>query len=66
MSKRARFRVMLVVAAILGSAYGEISDGWGVIAFAAGMFGVIAILVLGGMPWIEFARDGAFRRRPNA
>jgi hypothetical protein len=62
MSKRARFLVTLVAAAILGSAYGKLSGDWATVPFVAGLFGVVSLVVLVGLPWMEFAPDGAFRR----
>jgi uncharacterized membrane protein len=64
-SKRARFHVMLVIAAILGGVYGTLSDDSTGVAFFAGMAGVIAVIVILGNVFIEFAPDGSFRRRPR-
>jgi hypothetical protein len=66
MSKRARFHVMLVVAAVVGSVYGQLSGSWGTVAFVTGLFGVIAVVGMVGLPWMESAPDGAFRRGRRA
>ena len=66
MSKRARNYVMLVVAVIAGLAYGRISRDWSPVAFSGGLAGVVVLVGGIGLPWLEFAPDGAFRRRPQA
>jgi hypothetical protein len=66
MSRRARSHVMSAVAAIFGGLYGWISLGWSDAAFYGGGAGLIAVIVLAGLPWMEFAPDGAFRRRPQS
>jgi hypothetical protein len=59
---RARNWVMLAVAALVGLGYSRLSRSWTDAEFYAGLAAAIAGLVVLGMPWIELARDGAFRR----
>jgi hypothetical protein len=66
MSKRARFYFVAVLAGVLGFAYGKLSGGWSDIALVAGMAGLIAMIGTAGNFWLEFAPDGAFRRKPRA
>ena len=66
MRMKAREYVMLGIASVLGGVYGWLSLGWSDLAFYGGGAGLIAMLVLVGLPWIEFAPDGAFRRRPQS
>jgi hypothetical protein len=67
MSKRVRHYVVSVVTVLLAFRLTRIARAgdWG----EAQLYGVAAglILVIGavGLPWIELARDGAFRRRPH-
>jgi hypothetical protein len=64
-SKRARFYVVLAVIVPIALAYSRLSSDWGSVAFFAGLAGLITVIGLVGNSWIEFAPDGAFRRRPG-
>ena len=66
MKRRARFHVMLVVSAIAGLAYARIARDWSFAEFLAGEAVVIILVGSFGLPWMEFAPDGAFRRRPQS
>jgi hypothetical protein len=66
MSKKTREYVLLVIAVLAGVFYGLLSLDWSDAAFYGGGAGVIAVIVLAGLPWMEFAPDGAFRRRPQS
>ena len=66
MNKRTRNYVMLVVALVAGLVYGWISRGWSDVAFSGGLAGVVAVVGAVGLPWMEFAPDGAFRRGPQS
>ena len=63
MSPRRRYRVMLVVCALVGLAYGEASSGWDRVAFYAGLSGTVAVVVLVGLFWTEMGPDGVSGRR---
>jgi hypothetical protein len=65
MSMRARNWVVAAASLLLGGALGVVSRGWSDAQFLAAGAGLVAAVVLLGMPWIEFARDGGLRRRPG-
>ena len=65
MKRRTRFHVMLGVSAIAGLVYGRISNDWSFAAVLGGEAVVILLVGSFGLPWMEFAPDGAFRRRPQ-
>jgi hypothetical protein len=66
MSKRTRHHVLLVVTVLLSAVYARSAGDWGDVQFYGGAAGLIVLIVLIGLPWTEFAPDGAFRRRPQA
>jgi hypothetical protein len=55
----------MAVSAVAGLVYARIARDWSFAAFLAGEGAVVALIVLIGLPWLEFAPDGAFRRRPQ-
>jgi hypothetical protein len=63
--KRRTRHVTLAVSALAGLIYARIARDWSFAAFLSGE--AVVILVVGGigLPWQEFAPDGAFRRRPQ-
>jgi len=65
MSTRSRHHVMLVVSVLAAVAYGELTGAAEGLGFYAGLAGVIVAVGLIGLPWIEMAPDGAFRRKPR-
>jgi hypothetical protein len=62
-TKRARSWVVAAAAVLVGGTFGVFSRDWSDAQFLAVGAVLIAAVVLLGMPWIEFARDGALRRR---
>jgi hypothetical protein len=62
MSKQARSYVVLMIAAVAGGLYGWLSLSWSAPAFFAGEAVLIVLIGAVGLPWLEFAPDGAFRR----
>jgi hypothetical protein len=66
MSKRVRNYVVALVSAVLGFAYGKLSSDWSGVELFGGLATVVAVIVLVGLPWLEMAPDGAFRRKPRA
>lgn len=64
MSLRTRKYILLFVTALVAGVYTSLTHGWDDFEFYAG--GAALILLIGGigLPWLEFAPDGAFRRRP--
>jgi hypothetical protein len=65
MSKRAREYVMLVIVVTVGLVYGRLSLEWSSLELFGGMTVILAVVACIGMPWIESAPDGAWRRRPD-
>jgi hypothetical protein len=56
----------MAASALAGLGYARIAHGWDLGAFLAGEAVVIMLVGGVGLPWLEFAPDGAFRRRPEA
>jgi hypothetical protein len=67
MSLRTRKYVLVLVAVVLTLALSRLARAgdWGEAEFYAAVAGLIAVVVLVGLPWMEYAPDGAFRRRPQ-
>ena len=65
MTKKTREYVMLVIALLVGVVYGWLSLEWSDVAFYGGGAAVIVLICGIGLPWMELAPDGAFRRRPQ-
>ena len=63
MTKRSRRYALIAVTVTLGVVLGELGRAWSEIAYYAAFAGLVAAIVLIGLPWLEFAPDGAFRRR---
>jgi hypothetical protein len=57
---------MLVVAAIAGFVYSRISRDWSFATFLAGEAAVVVVIGCLGLPWMEFAPDGAFRKQARS
>jgi hypothetical protein len=66
MRLRTRKYVLLVVVVVVGVVYARLTLGWSDLEVYAGGAGVLTLLLLVGLPWLEFAPDGAFRRQPHA
>ena len=66
MSNRARWYVLLATALPVGAIYGRLSLEWSLLEFYGGMAGILLVFAFLGMPWVESAPDGAFRRRPQS
>ena len=63
MRKRTREYVLLVIVLLVGAVYGWVSRDWSLLELYGGMAGILTVVACIGMPWMEFAPDGAFRRR---
>jgi len=64
--RRTRHYVWLVVTVVAGLVYARISRDWSFGVFYAGFAGAVAVVVLVGLLWVEFAPDGDLRRRPQS
>ena len=66
MSMRFRKYVWLAVTLLVSLAWTRVAGDWSDVAFFTVGAGVLAVVVLAGLFWIEFAPDGAFRRQSRA
>jgi hypothetical protein len=66
MNLRTRWYVLLAVAVLATFVYSRFTREWSDAAYYGGAAGLLVVLGGIGMPWIEFAPDGAFRGRPQA
>jgi hypothetical protein len=66
MRLRTRKYVMLLVGVLAIAVYSRFTSDWSDIAYYGGAAGVMVLVGAVGLPWMEFAPDGAFRRRPQA
>jgi hypothetical protein len=66
MRKKAREYVLLAITVLVAVVYSLFARGWNDVAFYGAAGGILAVIVVAGMSWVEFAPDGAFRRRPQA
>jgi hypothetical protein len=64
-SLRSRKYVVLLVTAVVAGVYTSLARGWSDFEFYAGGAALIIIIGAVGLPWMEFAPDGAFRRRSS-
>jgi hypothetical protein len=64
MSSRSRFHVLLVVTALAATALTLVSNAgdWSRAELYGAAAGLIVLLGAVGLPWIEMAPDGAWRR----
>jgi hypothetical protein len=65
MSRRTRWYVLLAMGVLATVVYSRFTRDWNDAAYYGGVAGIVVAGVLVGLPWMEFARDGAFRRRPE-
>jgi hypothetical protein len=63
MRLRTRKYVATAVTVLLAAAYTQLAGGWNELQYYGGAAGLLAVIVLVALPWMEFAPDGAFRRR---
>lgn len=63
MSVRARTYVAMAYTIVLAFCYSRLSSDWSFAGFYAGMAGLITVIGLVALPWIDLAPDGALRRR---
>jgi hypothetical protein len=66
MSQRTRWYVVLVTGVLAMFIYSRFTGAWSEAAYHEGAAGVMVLVGALGFPWMEFAPDGAFRRRPQS
>ena len=66
MTLRTRKYVLLAITVLVAVMYSRLADGWSDAAFYGGGAASIAVIVCVGLPWLEMAPDGAWRRRTEA
>jgi hypothetical protein len=63
---RTRKYVLTVIVVLAAAGYGQLAGGWNDVQYYAGAAGLLALILLVGLPWLEYAPDGAFRKRPQS
>ena len=66
MRLRTRKYVLLLVGVLVIGIYSRFTGGWSDLEYYAGAAGLGVLIGAVGLPWLEFAPDGAWRRRPQA
>jgi hypothetical protein len=65
MTLRTRKYVLTGIVALAAAIYGQLAGGWNDLQYYGGAAGVLAVILLVGLPWLEYAPDGAWGRRPE-
>jgi hypothetical protein len=65
MTIRTRKYVLLAITVIVGVVYGKLAGHWPDLEYYGGAAGLLVLICVFGMPWMEYAPDGAFRRNPQ-
>jgi hypothetical protein len=68
MIKRRRHRVVTVLTVLLAYALTEVAHagGWSDAELYGAAAALIVLVGAVGLPWLEYAPDGAFQRRPRS
>ncbi|HEU0235316.1 MAG TPA: hypothetical protein VFR14_02620, partial [Candidatus Limnocylindrales bacterium] len=61
MTLRTRKYVVLAITVLVGVVYGLLAGSWNDVGYYGGAAGLLVVICAIGMPWMEFAPDGAFR-----
>ena len=62
MSVRIRMYVAMAFTVVLAYGYSRLSSDWSSGTFYAGFAGLVTVICLVALPWVELAPDGALRR----
>lgn len=65
MNKRARHYAMTGIVVLVAALFARLAGHWSDLAFYATGAGILAVMVVVGMFWLESAPDGAFRGGPT-
>jgi len=57
---------VLVATIFLSVALGLVGGGWSDLEYYGAFAGLVAVICLAGVPWIDMAPDGALRHRRSA
>jgi hypothetical protein len=66
MTLRTRKYVLTVIVVLAAAVYGQLAGGWNDVQYFSGAAGVLAVMLLIGLPWLEYAPDGAFRKQARS
>jgi hypothetical protein len=66
MTLRTRKYVVLAITVLVGVVYGQLAGSWNDVEYYGGAAGLLVLICVIGLPWLEFAPHGAWRRRPQA
>jgi hypothetical protein len=66
MTLRTRKYVLLAITVLVAVLYSLLAGGWTDAASYGGGAALIAVIVLVGLPWLELASDGVWRRWTDA
>jgi hypothetical protein len=65
MTLRTRKYVVLAITVLVGVVYGQLAGDWSDFEYYGGAAGLLVLICGIGLPWLELAPDGAWRRRPE-
>jgi hypothetical protein len=66
MTVRTRKYFVLAVTVLVGVVYGQLAGPLSDMEYYGGAAVLLVVICGIGLPWMEFAPDGSFRRRPQA
>ena len=66
MKQRTREYVLLAITVVVGVIFGRLSLEWSLLELYGGMAAILLVMICVGMPWVELAPDGGWRREPDA
>ena len=55
-----------MITVLVAAVYAQLASGWDAVEYYGGAAGVLVLILLVSLPWLEFAPDGALRREPQS